>query len=634
MQGLLDKIDSPADLRPLGTHGLTMLCREIREVIRRTVGRTGGHLASNLGVVELTVALHKVFDFSADRLILDVGHQCYAHKLLTGRRRAFHTLRQDGGLSGYPSPQESPYDPFVCGHAGTALSTALGLALADGLAGRRRHVVALVGDGAMASGPSLEALNHAGIIDRPLLVVLNDNSMSIDVSVGAMARYLARIRLAPGYDRVKNKIRALVRQIPLVGPLLKRGISLLKEGLKGALVHGHMFEQLGFRYVGPIRGHHIPTLISVLREVKEARHPVLLHVVTTKGRGFAAAQSDPTAFHSAPPFTLANGKVKTEPRSGRTFTRAFSDALLDAAARDRRIVAITAAMPDGTGLVRFRQRFGDRYHNVGICESHAVAVAAGLARGGYKPVVAIYSTFLQRAYDQLFHEISLQGTPAVLAVDRAGLVGPDGPTHHGTADLAYLRQWPGIEILAPADAAEMAAALDYALRQDTAVAIRYPRDRVPPPVGPPRPFERGRGVLLRAGPDGCILALGATVAPALAAADLLAGRDVFVSVVNARFVKPLDAGLICDQASRKGFLLIAEDHSLIGGFSAAVMELLADRGVAVGRVKRLGIPDRFVRHAPRAVLLRGLHLDAEGLAAEAASLAARRIETPTHPIVR
>lgn len=633
MSSLLDTIQSPKDLARLGTGQLKRLCHEIRERICRTVSRTGGHLASNLGVVELTVALHKVFDLASDRLIFDVGHQCYTHKLLTGRRDQFDMLRQDDGVSGYPSPEESEYDPFICGHAGTALSTALGLSLADGQTGRKRHVIAFVGDGAMASGLSLEALNHAGVTDRPLLVILNDNSMSIDESVGAMARYLARIRLAPVYDRFKDRIRLLVRNLPVVGHSLERMISSIKKGFKGALVHAPMFEQFGFRYVGPVGGHRLSTLINVLRDVKDARHPVLLHVMTTKGHGFEAAQSDPTAFHSSPPFRVENGVVKISASAGKSYTNVFADALIDEARRDKRIVAITAAMPDGSGISRLRAKFPNRCYDVGICESHAVAVSAGLAAGGLKPVVAIYSTFLQRAYDQIFHEISLQNAKVVLAVDRAGLVGPDGPTHHGTADIAYLRQWPGIEVIAPADAGEMKAALAYALRADSAVAIRYGRETAPQPTGDTTPFERGKGVLVRNGEDGCILALGTTVQPAIAAADLLARRGIHISVVNARFVKPLDSELICRMARSQPFLLIAEDHSITGGFSSAVMELLADVGVQPPRVRRLGIPDAFVRHAPRATLLKELHLDAPGLAAEAATLAGRPIGMITRNLV-
>ncbi|MGB2967417.1 MAG: 1-deoxy-D-xylulose-5-phosphate synthase, partial [Phycisphaerae bacterium] len=490
---LLDKIRSPKDLAGLDAGALRLLAQEIRALITETVAVRGGHLASNLGVVDLTIALHRAFDFSRDHLVLDVGHQCYAHKILTGRLEGFANLRTAGGVGGFPNPAESPYDLFRTGHAGTSISTALGLALADKAAGSDARSVAVIGDGAMASGLALEGLNHAGDVGANLLVVLNDNQMAISPTVGALARYLTAVRTTPAYDDLKEEVQGALARMPFGGPIT-RAIHTFKDALKDAMVPDHAFEHFGFRCFGPVDGHDLGALLEALGEMKRLDGPRLLHVHTQKGFGFAPAAKQPEAWHSAAPFEEQNGKVVTaeEPSDRPMWTRAAVDELVALAEADVRIVAVTAAMSEGTGLLRFAHRFPDRFFDVGICEEHAVALAAGLAKGGARPVVGVYSTFLQRAYDQLFHEVALQGLPVVLLVDRAGLVGADGPTHHGLYDIAYLRHLPGFTLAAPADHAELAGMLSLALRADGPWAIRYPRDRVPAEPLSGVPVERGR----------------------------------------------------------------------------------------------------------------------------------------------
>lgn len=608
---LLDGLRNPAAVKALSVSQMEDLAREIRSRIIQTVSVNGGHFGGPMGVVELAVALHHVFDFPADRLIWDVGHQCYPHKLLTGRADRFHTLRTEGGISGYPAPDESPHDLFTTAHAGTAASSAVGLAVGDTLMGRKSRVVAVVGDGAMSSGVAYEALNHAGTLKRQFLVILNDNNLSIDRGTGALADLLDRFRCAPAYHEFKKAARHLLSQIPLIGQSVTDALSALKGGIRGALAPHHVFEPLGFRYIGPVDGHDIGHLIPLLREVADHPGPVLLHVHTQKGRGFDVADVDPLGFHALTPFEIDDGRVRRKPSTAghKSFTEVFGDVLTAAGETRADVVAITAAMPDGTGLLKFRERFPQRTVDVAICEQHAVGFAAALAKSGVKPVAAIYSTFLQRAFDQVFHEVSLQNLPVVIAMDRGGLVGADGPTHHGLADIAYLRIWPHFVVCAPADAGEMQACLDFALDAGRPVAFRYPRDEALPdwraaaggplPAGPPPAFELGRSVTLRKGADAMLLGYGVMAVEAVRAAELLAARGWDAGVVNARFAKPLDEAMLRDALTTSRLVVTVEDHWLTGGFGSAVLEAAGGMAGIKAPVLRIGIADRFVPHATR-----------------------------------
>ena len=623
MATILETINSGADLRRLSHEELVRLAGEIRDEIRRVVAANGGHLASNLGTVELAIALHRCFDFSQDALIWDVGHQAYAHKLLTGRREQFHTLRQQGGLSGFPSKDESPYDHFTTGHAGTSISSAIGLVCADELAGRHRRVVAVIGDGALANGVALEALNHAGALNKDLLVVLNDNKMSISATVGGMSQYLDRFRTAWFYNQAKSEIRKFVESLPGVGELVGSALGHLKEGIKATVRSETIFDQLGFRAFGPVDGHDLKELTEMLEAVRDLRGPVLLHVVTEKGRGHPDAANDPSRYHSAAPVESAREPAANgEPRP--TYTSVFAEALCRLGQEHDEIVAITAAMEDGTGLVEFGRRFPTRFFDVGICEEHAVAFAGAMGAAGRKPIVAIYSTFLQRAYDQVFHDLCLQRTAAVLCLDRAGLVGADGPTHHGAYDVAFLRHLPGIVLAAPKDGPELDAMLEQAAASDRPWAIRFPKGAVPAVEWPPSaPLEVGKAEVLREGRDAALVAYGAMVAPAYDAAALLAQQGIEVAVVNARFAKPVDAQLLGGLAARVPLLVTIEEHSVVGGFGSAVLEALAESGRTC-RVEVLGIPDRFIEHGPRTRLLEGLGLSARGIAARVADALAAK----------
>ncbi|MFH0910237.1 MAG: 1-deoxy-D-xylulose-5-phosphate synthase [Planctomycetota bacterium] len=613
---LLDRIQSPEDLRALPEEALPALAAEIRLTLTEVVGLNGGHLASNLGAVELTLALHRAFDFSRHYLVFDVGHQCYTHKLVTGRRARFHTLRTKNGLTGFPNPRESGMDLFLTGHAATSISSALGLAMAARLRGEARHAVAVIGDGSIASGLAFEALNHAGHCREDLLVVLNDNEMSIAQTVGALSGYLSRIRSEPVYARLREDLRIVLQRVPLIGVQLERLHETILDGMKQMIEPGHIFTDLGFRYFGPIDGHDAALLEKELRQMKNLPGPRLLHVLTQKGRGFEAAANDPEAYHSANPFdVLPAGEVVARGKSRRTYTEVFSEALLAACEGNDRIVAITAAMPAGTGLDSVGKRFPARYFDVGICEAHAVALAGALARGGLTPVVVIYSTFLQRGYDQIFHDVCLQESRGVVfALDRAGLVGADGPTHHGVFDIAFLRHLPGMTLLAPRDGGELGRMLEFALGLGQPVAIRYPRASLPAPVRERYdPIQEGRAEVLRKGGDGTLLAYGAMVAPAYMAAEACAREGMEIGVVNLRFAKPLDEECILDLARDSRVLFTAEEGALAGGVGSAVAELLADRGALPRLFTRFGVPDRFIEHASRDELLASLGLDAEGM---------------------
>ena len=618
MSDLLSEMAGPADLKGLRIAELSMLAEEIRTRIKDVVLRHGGHLASNLGVVELTIALHYTFDFLRDRLVWDVGHQCYAHKLLTGRAPRFGTLRQRHGLTGFPSKDESPYDPFVSGHSGTSISTALGLLCGDEIVGQKRKVVAVIGDGAISSGMPFEALNHAGDLSKSLIVVLNDNSMSISGTVGALSKHLSKIRVTSLYNELKREVHHLLNRVPVLGARMERALEVVKEAVRNSMVPGRLFEELGFRYFGPVDGHDVRELIAILGRVKELEEPVLLHVVTEKGRGHGPAVADPARYHSASPELVEDGKLPGCESAGRghTYTKVFSQAVLRLAEQDPRIVAITAAMPDGTGLAAFAERFPERFFDVGICEAHAIGLAGGLSTADARPVAAVYSTFLQRAVDQIFHDLCLQRARALLVIDRAGIVGADGPTHHGAFDIAMLRHLPGMVLMAPKDGPELERMLVAALEYEAVVAIRYPRDAAPTfPEGiGDDEIALGRAELLREGRDALIVAYGAMVFPAFEAAGLLAEQGVEAGVINARFARPLDEETIRAQSRDLPLLVTVEDHALAGGFGSAVLELLTAQGHSGPRVMRLGLPDRFVEHGPRGALLAELGLDAEGIA--------------------
>ena len=617
MSTILETIEGPADLRGLSVRQLEQLAQELRDEISRVVALNGGHLASNLGAIELTIALHRCFDFASDALIWDVGHQAYAHKLLTGRRDIFPTLRQQGGMSGFPNRGESPYDLFTTGHAGTSVSSALGLVCADELMGRERRVVAVIGDGSLTTGIALEGLNYAGALGKDLLIVLNDNRMSISATVGGLSQHLDRLRSTRFYNEAKREVRRVVSRLPYVGGAVEHALTHLKDGIKATVSPESLFDQLGFRSFGPIDGHSLTDLIEILEGVHELAGPILLHVVTEKGRGHSRAESDPTRYHSAKPTPgpVEEPEAAAKPESP-SYTSVFAQALCRIGRRDDRVVAITAAMEDGTGLVEFGREFPGRFFDVGICEQHAVAFAGALSGAGLKPVVAIYSTFLQRGYDQVVHDLCLQGTPAVLCMDRAGIVGPDGATHQGVFDIAYLRHVPGLVLAAPKDGPELEAMLEAAVGSDRIWAIRFPKAPVPAiewPAG--APVAVGKGELLRDGGGAALVAYGAMVERAWQAAALLAERGVEAAVVNARFAKPVDAALLAGLGARVPLLVTLEDHAVQGGFGSAVLEALAGEGGCWARVACLGIGDAFVEHGERAALLEGLGLSAEGIAA-------------------
>ena len=628
---ILDRINSPDALRQLSLDDLERLAQEIRAGVIETVSRHGGHLASNLGVAELTIALHYVFDFARDKLLWDIGHQCYPHKLLTGRAGRFDTLRQSGGLSGFPSPAESPYDLFYTGHAGTALSTAAGLAWAEVVdnAKPRTKVVAVVGDAGIVNGVAFEAINNISMLKRQFLIVLNDNSMAIDRTCGALAKALDRIRMDPRYSDLKHSAETMLQRIPL-GDEISEAIRHFKEGVKTTLHGGQVFEALGIPYFGPVDGHDLRALTRVLTSLAAIDQPVLLHVHTQKGKGCRYAVEDPCRFHSPAAYVHKGDQAVIKPRTVPTWTQVFSDAMVRLGGQNEKIVAITAAMPDGTGLARFRQEFPGRFMDVGINESHAVAMAAGIAKAGLRPVVAIYSTFMQRAFDQAFQEVSLQGLPVLLCMDRAGLVGSDGAVHHGFADIACLRTLPGMVLMAPADAAELDAAMRLALGLAGPAAIRYPRDEVALELpGPCPPFELGKARRVREGADAAIIAYGAMVEAALAAAEALSDRESLnVEVVNARFAKPLDADAITAIVASGRPVLVCEDHALAGGFGSAVLEAAAAGNLDASNVMLAGIPDRFIAHASRTEQLLQAGLDADSLAGRINSMMRRGAGRP------
>ena len=630
---LLDGISSPADLKRLPLESLPQVCSEVRDFLLHSVQRTGGHLGSNLGVVELTTALHYVFDLERDRCVWDVSHQCYPHKIFTGRRERFEKLRMTDGLCGFTHPDESEYDLFHTGHAGTSISLALGLARGTAHETPQPHAIAVIGDASLGAGVAFEALNYAGASGQRVLVILNDNEWSISKSVGSMARYLSRIRSAKVVQRANQELHKLLAAIPVIGEKVDRTLEDMAEVMRHAMVPGHVFEELGVTYVGPIDGHDVKYLVENLQRVRELEGTVLLHVLTEKGKGHPSAPTHPERVHgvkgtTAAPKTagadsskLPNPSAAPKP-AGPAYTKAFADALLKLAERDVRVHALTAGMPSGTGLEAFAERLPSRFHDTGITEQHAVAMAAGMAKAGLRPFAAIYSTFLQRAYDQVFQEVALQNLPVTFCMDRAGLVGQDGPTHNGVFDIAYLRTFPNFTIAAPRDATDMRRMLELALTMSGPLALRYPRDNTP---GSERIHANERTVMLPgkaevlieapAGERGvCLWAFGALVNQALEAAERLARRSIAVTVVDARFAKPLDEELLAQHALAYRHILTIEEHQRAGGFGSAVLESLSRLPSARAQVRLCGIPDRYIEHmTTREEQLAACGLDAEGL---------------------
>ena len=615
-QPLLDSIKSPADLKKLSIDQLEPLAAEIRQAICDQVAKTGGHLAPNLGVVELSIALHYVFDFGSDRLLFDVGHQCYPHKLLTGRNHLLPNLRKAEGMAGFPEPRESHFDLFSVGHAGTAISTAVGMARGDQLNGQEhRKTVAIIGDSSIVNGIAMEGLNNAGTLKRQFLIVLNDNGMSIGEPQGALATYFDKVRINPHYRDAKKRAHKVLKHIP-GGSALEEVYHRFGEMTKAALDHEHLYEHFGLTCLGPIDGHDIPTLVEMLTEVKDIDRPLLLHCKTVKGKGFDFSTADPTTFHSPKPFTVEGCRVVVE-SGGRSFTSAYADNMIDLMGRDQKVVAVTAGMPDGTGLAKVMPQFPDRTLDVGIAESHAVDMCAGMAKAGLKPFVTVYSTFTQRAFDQIFQEVSLQNLPVRFAMDRAGLVGGDGAVHHGFLDIAFLRSLPNLTILAPIDEQTLKLGLDFmANHNDGASAIRYPRDNVANPAiqETPPPFELGKANLLAQGSDIAILAYGTLAYDALKAREELASQGYSVAVYDARFAKPVDSQLIQQLLESNTPILTVEDHAKIGGFGSCVLEAAHELRLPTQNIHSLGLPDHYIYQGSRSGQMAEAEIDTPSIA--------------------
>jgi len=621
---LLDKISSPQDLKKLNLEQLPQLAGEIRQRIIEVVSCTGGHLASSLGAVELAIALHYCLDTPRDKIIWDVGHQSYAHKILTGRNKDFASLRQYQGISGFPAKDESPFDTFTTGHSSTAVSLALGLACArDHLAGEKYfRAVAVIGDGSLSGGLCFEGLNNAGHLNKDILVVLNTNELSIAPNVGALSTYLNKLISLPIYNRFRTSLEYFVKsRLPKGGRLIKIA-NKFEEGLKGLFIPGIFFEELGFRYFGPLDGHNIHSLIPTLKNILDIKGPVLLHVITKKGKGYLPAEKEPVRFHSVGPFEISTGSPKVGGARPKTYTEVFSNKLVELAKKNARIVAITAAMPEGTGLDKFRDLYPERFFDVGIAEEHAICFAAGLARERLKPVVAVYSTFLQRAYDQIIECASLQNLGIVLAIDRAGIVGEDGATHQGILDISFLRNIPNLVLMAPKDGSELEAMLEFAIALDVPVALRYPRAVVPQSGYPAKPLEIGKAEVLKEGKDFVLIALGSMVQASLEAMELLEKEGLRGTLVNARFIKPLDIDLFKAITSQARFIFSAEEGIIEGGFGSAVTEAIdkpGGSGLPSDRqshrpVIKIGLPPEFIPHGSRDILLEKYELNARGIA--------------------
>ncbi|HXG09418.1 MAG TPA: 1-deoxy-D-xylulose-5-phosphate synthase [Gemmataceae bacterium] len=618
MSRLLPRITCPADLQRLSDEELTQLAQEMRDELVRVLSIRPAHFASNLGVVELCLALHLTFDFTRDRLIWDTGHQIYPHKLITGRYPQFETIRTRGGLMGYPNPHESPFDLFMTGHAGCSVSCCLGLKVGDELLGRgENHSVAVIGDGALPSGIVFEALNNAGGLGKNLLVILNDNKMSICPRTGALARCLDQARLTTFYQDSKRQLHDLLARLPLVGGMANQALHQLRDGLKALFTGGMLFEELGFKYIGPIDGHDLPGLRRWLRDVKDQRGPVLLHVLTEKGHGVPQASEDPVTYHTPPVFEKvgpARTIVSLKRGGSKAYTDAVSAAIYQAMKEDTRVVAITAAMCQGNKLEKVRADFPGRFFDTGICESHAVAFAAGLAKAGIRPIAAIYSTFLQRAFDQLFQEVALQDLPVTFCLDRAGLTGPDGPTHHGVFDTVYLRMLPNFVVMAPGDELDVAPMLRFALSHPGPAALRYPKANLERVERTAAPIELGQAEVYDWGDDGVLIAYGSLFPTCVQAAERLREEDgLHIGVINARFAKPLDRQTLLRAVEELPLVVTVEEGTLEGGFGSALLEAANTAGLATQHIVRLGIPDRFIEHGERGELLAELGLDINGI---------------------
>ena len=623
---LLERINSPEDLKRLSVKELPGLASEIRNEIIRVVAKNGGHLASNLGIVELTICLHYLLRFPEDTILWDVGHQVYTHKLLTGRKERFATLRQLDGLSGFPDFRESPYDPFIVGHSGTAISQALGIAIASELKRRKGKVVAVIGDGSLTTGMVFEAMNNVGQYKKDLVVILNDNEMAISKSASVISNYLNRVLSSSAYNKIKENLSSLIKSIPKIGEKVLTLAEKLDESVKNFLIPGMFFEQLGFRYFGPLDGHNIPLLLETLRNVFNLFEPTLVHIITKKGKGYEFAERFPEKFHSALPFDIQSGEF-IQKKKEKSYTQLFGETLVELAHEDKRIVAITAAMKLGTGLSRFKEVFPDRFFDVGIAEQHAVTFASGLCKQGLKPFVAIYSTFLQRAYDQIIHDICLQELPVVFIVSNAGIVGEDGFTHQGIFDFAYLGQMPNMIVLAPRDGEELKAMLRFAVNEDRGpVAIRYPKSPLPFPLVQEmsrREIELGKAEVLREGKDAVILSIGSMVYPSIEATERLAKEGLDCTLVNMRFLKPLDTFLLKNLSSRTNRFISIEEHSIEGGLGTRIAEFFADEGIKAG-LKRIALPCRFIEHGRREQILTRYGLTSEEIVKEIGRWISRR----------
>ena len=618
---ILDKVNNTQDLRALPQEELATLAGEVRQEIIDVVSKTGGHLASSLGVVELTIALHYAFDTPHDRIVWDVGHQAYAHKILTGRRAQFPTLRQHGGLSGFPKRDESPCDHFDVGHASTSISAALGMIAARDIKDEDNKVIAVIGDGSISAGLAFEGMNQAGHLKKNLIVILNDNEMSISPNVGALSAYLNRLMTGNFYTRLRKETKLFLQGIPKVGEAMFNFAKKTEDSIKGLMVPGMLFEDLGFQYVGPIDGHNLEHLLGTFQNIKNFTWPVLVHVVTRKGKGCEFAECEPSRFHGTPPFDPVTGKTAAKKQSILSYTEVFGQAMIKLAEDNDKIVAISAAMSEGTGLDKFSVKFPDRFFDVGIAESHGVTFACGLAVEGLHPVAAIYSTFTQRAYDQVVHDLCLQNLPVTLALDRAGLVGEDGPTHHGVFDIAYLRHVPNMVVMAPKDENELQHMIKTAVEHPGPTAVRYPRG-----IGCGVPMDQelktlkiGKAELIKEGSEAAIIAIGNVVCASIEAAKRLADEGISVAVVNARFVKPLDEELIIAYAKKTGRIITVEEHALFGGFGSAVLECLDAKGITGIKTHRIGLPDAYIEHGTQKELRHKYGLDADGVYASVKS---------------
>ena len=621
-ESLLDKINSPRDLKDLSLEKLQQLAKELRQKIIETTSKTGGHLAPSLGTVELTLALHFVFDAPEDKIIWDVGHQAYAHKLITGRRDQFHTLRTYGGISGFPKRSESPYDAFDTGHSSTSISAGLGISTAKCLKGEKRKVVSVIGDGSMTAGMAFEGLNQAGETEKDLIVVLNDNAMSIAPNVGAFSSFISRKMTGKRFVNLRRDLENFIKSLPGVGENILKFVRKSEDSFITFFTPGMMFEAFKFKYIGPIQGHRIDRLIEAFTNASHLEGPVLVHALTVKGKGYEFAEKDPAHYHGVGSFEIPTGSPpKDEPKPPPSYTGIFGKTMVELGRKNEKLFAITAAMPEGTGLAAFSKAFPKRFLDVGIAEQHAVTFAAGLATEGFRPVVTIYSTFLQRAFDQIIHDVCLPNLPVIFAIDRGGLVGDDGPTHHGHFDITYLRSLPNMVLMAPKDENELRHMLYTALQHNGPVAIRYPRGKgIGVPMDPEyRTLPIGKAEILQEGNDLQILAIGNMVHPSLNAAAALAKEGLSVGVVNCRFVKPLDKGLV-DIVAPSGRVLVVEENIRQGGFGGAILELFNDMGPKNISVKRIGLPDKFVEHGPQDILRAKYGLDSAGIIKEARDL--------------